>query len=93
MGTGTHALVVTLDEAVRGIICHHLRIFLANMPGDFDLRGASIGNLILTGGYLASEGDILSVLLLFSRFARVEKLHLRANLCWRLGGRLTTRGA
>lgn len=72
MGSGQHALIATLDASVREIVCHHLRIFLANMPGDFDLRGASIGNLILAGGYLASEGDILSVLFLFSRLVEVR---------------------
>lgn len=72
MSTGEHALVAIIDDPVRQIICHHLRVFLGRMPDDFDLRGASIGNLILAGGYLASEGDILSVLFLFSRLVEVR---------------------
>ncbi|MDD5090543.1 MAG: GAK system CofD-like protein [Candidatus Wallbacteria bacterium] len=37
------------------VIRGFLKSFLKYMPADFDLRGASVGNLILTGGLLAGN--------------------------------------
>lgn len=36
------------------------------MPPAFDLRGANIGNLILTGGYLANGRDIVGFVMVDS---------------------------
>jgi CofD-related protein of GAK system len=59
------------------------------MPEHFDLRGASIGNLILAGGYLNQGRHIDPVIYVFSRLAEVRGvvrpitstyLHLAAEL-------------
>src|SRR5262249_13951303 len=58
-------------------------------PPDFNLRGASIGNLILTGGYFNQARDIDAVTFTFSKLVEARglvrpvvdaDLHLRAKL-------------
>lgn len=72
MVRGEHALVAEVDEPMRRLIRTHLRTFAEQMPPDFDLQLANVGNLILAGGYLANEGDIQSVIFLFSRLVEVR---------------------
>ena len=72
MVSGLHPLVAAVPQPLRRIIRTHLRDFMRGMPGDFDLRGASIGNLILAGGYLANERDLESVLFTFSRLVEAR---------------------
>jgi hypothetical protein len=43
---------------MRKIIRSHLGFFMDRSPKDFDLRGASVGNLILTGGYFNYKRQI-----------------------------------
>jgi CofD-related protein of GAK system len=59
------------------------------MPASFDLRGASVGNLVLVGGYLNNDRDIDAVVFLFSKLVAVlgivrpmtdVALHLEAKL-------------
>src|SRR5690606_21260153 len=50
---GTHSLVEAVPQPMRHLIRTHLRFFAERMPPGFDLRGANVGNLMLTGGYLA----------------------------------------
>ncbi|MBB3231899.1 GAK system CofD-like protein [Halomonas stenophila] len=52
LASGHHPLIDDISNPMRRLICHRLGVFRAAMPDDFDLRGASIGNLILAGGYL-----------------------------------------
>ena len=63
-------------------------ITLHRRPDDFDLRGASIGNLILTGGFLEYRRDINAALYLFKQLVNVHgvvrptsdaNLHLKAT--------------
>jgi len=84
------------DERIRGIknpmrslIRSHLNIFLDHAPEKFDLRGASIGNLILAGGYLANDHQLDQVIFMFSKLVNVQgkvativndNLHLGATL-------------
>lgn len=49
---GRHPLLADISEPMRGIIHHHLRLFIREAGPGFDLRGASLGNLILAAGYL-----------------------------------------
>jgi len=56
---------------------------------DFDLRGASIGNLILTAGYLAADKNFSVVLDTFRILARV--LGEVALSCEAASGRRTGR--
>ncbi|WP_031385545.1 GAK system CofD-like protein [Desulfonatronum thiodismutans] len=86
---GRDALVRRIPDPMRKIVRNYLRIFQEKMPKDFDLRGASIGNLILTAGYLTNQRRIDSVVFLFSKLAEVRGvvrptmnryLHLAAEL-------------
>ncbi len=72
MVDGQHPLVARISKPMRDLICNHLRFFLQAMPAGFDLRGASIGNLVLVGGYLNNRCDIESVIFLFSQLVEVR---------------------
>lgn len=89
MVNGHHPLVAVIIDPMRKVIRNHLKFFTDRMPSDFDLRGASIGNLILTGGYLNQDESIDSVIFMFSRLVEVRGLvrpivnsylHLAADL-------------
>lgn len=72
MASGRHHLVVPIPDPMRKIIRNHLYVFLEKMPKTFDLRGASVGNLILTAGYLTSRRLFDPVIYLFSKLAEVR---------------------
>ncbi len=59
---GQHALVQSLPPRLREVVATNLRRFSEDKPEGFDLRLASIGNLILAGGYLVQQEDIGAVL-------------------------------
>ena len=89
MVQGGHPLVDAVPNPMRSIISRHLAFFADVASPDFDLRGASVGNLILTGGYLNHGRDIDAVTLTFSKLVEVRGLvrpvvdadcHLRAAL-------------
>lgn len=89
MVKGEHPLVASIADPMRKVIRNHLRYFEEQMPEAFDLRGASIGNLILTGGYLNTDESIDTVIFMFSRMVEVRgtvrpivstNLHLAAEL-------------
>jgi CofD-related protein of GAK system len=89
MVAGSDEMVAAIPSAMRRIIRTHLRMFAERMPAGFDLRGASIGNLVLAGGYLNNDHDIESVIFLFSKLVEVrgavrpvvtDDLHLAARL-------------
>lgn len=67
-----NSLIKKIPNPMRKIIRNHLRYFITNMPDDFDLRGASIGNLILVGGYLNNQHHIDPVIYLFSKLVEVK---------------------
>ena len=79
-----------VPEGFRQIIRTHLRDMLERyLPEDFDLRGASIGNLVLASGYLSHQRHLGSVLFLFSQLVEArgtvlpvvdDDLHLAARL-------------
>ena len=52
MARGKHPLTARIPSPMRPIICSHLQAFLEQMPENFDLQGASIGNLVLAAAYL-----------------------------------------
>ena len=87
--SGEHPLVREIVEPMRRIVQTHLRYFIEQMPADFDLRGANIGNLLLAGGFLSHSRDLESVLFLFSKLLEVrgvvrpivdDDVHLCADL-------------
>ncbi|MBD3380864.1 MAG: GAK system CofD-like protein [candidate division Zixibacteria bacterium] len=67
MVEGGDPLVANVPDPMRKIIRAHLRFFYNAMPESFDLRGASIGNLILAGGYLNNNRHIDPVVFMFSK--------------------------
>jgi Uncharacterized conserved protein len=89
MVRGKHELVARIPDPMRKIVRNHLAMFQQNMPEDFDLRGASIGNLVLAGGYLANRRHLDPVIFMFSNLVQVrgvvrpvvnKNLHLAAEL-------------
>ncbi|MCA9638731.1 MAG: YvcK family protein, partial [Myxococcales bacterium] len=86
---GEDPLIARVPVPLGEIIQNYIGFFRAAMPADFDLRGASIGNLILAGGYLNHGQRIEPVLFLFSKLVEVrgnvravvtDDLHLVAEL-------------
>ncbi len=72
MVRGKHTLVARVPDPMRHIIRTHLQTFAEAMPEDFDLAGASIGNLVLTAGYLTQRRMLDPVLYLFSRLVQAR---------------------
>jgi len=73
MREGRDPLVAAVPEGMRRIICEHLGFFWEAMRGtDFDLRGASVGNLVLAGGFLRAGREIDPVLELFSGLVKAR---------------------
>jgi CofD-related protein of GAK system len=86
---GTHPLVARIDNPMRRIIRLLISRFENAMPTDFDLRGACVGNLILTGGYLDGRHHLAPIIYIFSKLVNVcgavesmveSYLHLVAEL-------------
>lgn len=69
---GTHALLAGLPPTLQSIVLRHLDIVYQSMPRGFDLAGASIGNLVLTGAYLENAHSLDAVIDLYSKLARVR---------------------
>ncbi len=72
LAAGTDVAVSQISEPMRHTVQGHLRALIDHLPADFDLRGASLGNLVLTGGFLASGRDIHAVLAQLSDLAHVR---------------------
>ncbi|TYC52145.1 GAK system CofD-like protein [Rhodobacterales bacterium] len=89
MIAGHHWLVDAIEQPMRLLIQNQLGTFRAACPADFDLRGASIGNLILAGGYLGQTKQLEPIIFLMSKLVGVQgivraasddNLHLGAHL-------------
>jgi CofD-related protein of GAK system len=72
MANGNHPMVAKIIDPMRKIIRNHLYLFLENMPETFDLQGASIGNLILTAGYLSNRRLLDPVIYIFSKIVECQ---------------------
>ncbi|WP_420549544.1 GAK system CofD-like protein [Curvivirga sp.] len=86
---GEHDLIKAIKNPMHDIIVGHLQTFYNAMPDDFDLRIASIGNLILTGDYLSNNEKLDEVIDNYSTLVNVqgcvraiinEKLHIGVEL-------------
>ena len=86
---GKDPLVDAISNPMRRLIRNQLGYFRDTMPADFDLRGASTGNLILAGGYINNHHHLDPIIFLFSKLADVlgtvravvnDNLHLGASL-------------
>jgi len=89
MVDGKDELMRAISNPMRRLIRIQLSVFRDAMPDDFDLRGASIGNLILSGGYLNNQRHLDPIIFLFSKLVGVQgtvravvngDLHLGADL-------------
>lgn len=89
MVDGKDPLISAIKNPMRKLIRNHLAVFVESMPDKFNLKGASIGNLILTAGYLNNKHQLEPVIFLFSKLvhalghvspAVAEPLHLAASL-------------
>lgn len=89
MIAGRDPLTAAVPDPMRKIIRSHLQFFAERAPADFDLSGASIGNLILTGGRLTYQNRLDPVIYLFSKLVEARgivrpvvtnDLHLAATL-------------
>jgi CofD-related protein of GAK system len=87
--SGASSLLLAIDMPMRSIVTSQLRWVAERMPADFELRGASVGNLVIVGVYLQNERDISTALYLISKLVIVRglvrptttaNLHLRATL-------------
>ena len=86
---GKDPMVAAISNPMRRLIRNQLGYFRDSMPDNFDLSGASIGNLILTGGYLNNHRHLDPIIFLFSKLVGVlgtvrpivnDNLHLVADL-------------
>ena len=89
MCAGRHDLLRAIPNPMRQLIRTQLGFFCDVIPASFDLRGASIGNLILAGGYLNNHQHLDPIIFLFSKLVGVrgtvraivnDNLHLGADL-------------
>lgn len=89
LADGSDAAVQAIPSPLGELICSLLSSFLSAMPSAFDLRGASIGNLILAGGYLNHGHALRPVIKVFSELIQVrgtvlpvvdDSLHLGVRL-------------
>jgi CofD-related protein of GAK system len=90
MIAGRDKLVDAIPNPMRRLVRNQLGYFRDAMPADFDLRGASIGNLILAGGYLNNHLHLDPIIFLFEKLVGVrgtvraivnDDLHIGADLC------------
>ncbi len=88
MAREKHPMLRRIPDPMRKIIRTYFIQFLEFMPKDFDLRGASLGNLVLTAGYLSNRRLMDPVIYLFSKLVQVlgtvrpvvnKNLHLAAQ--------------
>ena len=86
---GKEPRIAPISNPMRRLIRNQLGYFREAMPDDFDLRGASAGNLILAGGYLNNHKHLDPIIFLFSKLVNVlgtvravvnNDLHLAARL-------------
>lgn len=86
---GQHTLIAGVPPPLRSLARAQLDALRAAAPADFDWRGASVGNLILAGGYLENQRDITRALELLEGLLKVrgevrpvvtDDLHLSAAL-------------
>ena len=72
MAVGKNDMLQGVPNPMRRIIRGYLWFFHQNCPYDFDLRGACLGNLILTGGFLFHDRHIDPVVYLFTKLVEAR---------------------
>jgi len=72
LSTGKHALLRAIAEPMRSLIQSYIAEFRQQMPDNFDLADASVGNLILTGGYLLHNRSLDPIAFLFGQLIKTR---------------------
>jgi CofD-related protein of GAK system len=72
MVDGEDELIEPIADPARAVMRELLGSVAEALPDDFDLRGASVGNLVLAGGYLREGRDMAAVLRELSEFVHVR---------------------
>ena len=72
LADGSHPLLRPVPEPEREVVLERLHQFRDRMPRDFDLRGASVGNMMLTAGYLAAGRDLVPAIDHFAGLIRAR---------------------
>ncbi|MDB4837243.1 GAK system CofD-like protein [Marinomonas sp.] len=67
---GAHPLIANIPNPMQSLIQTQLAVTKAKINMDFDLRGASVGNLIMAGGYLNNSQQLDPIVFLFSRLVK-----------------------
>ena len=67
-----HPLLKAIAEPMRSLIQSYIAVFHNHMPKDFNLAGASVGNLILTGGYLIHDRSLDPIAFLFGQLIKTR---------------------
>ncbi|MBQ4132831.1 MAG: GAK system CofD-like protein [Desulfovibrionaceae bacterium] len=89
LASGRQAVMLRLEDERRIQVMHWLSAFIKHMPDDFSLKGASLGNLLIVGAYLALGRDLYAAVEEISELLQVEGavlpvvdnvLHLAARL-------------
>ncbi len=87
--SGTHPLAAAIPEPMHEVLPQHLYAFRAVMPAEMDVRGGSVGNLVLTSGYLSLDRQLEPVVRVFSGMVQARGVVLPvadacAHLCVKL---------
>ncbi|WP_051307149.1 GAK system CofD-like protein [Desulfomicrobium escambiense] len=80
---GSHPLIAKVSDPLRKTVQHHLQVFQRAAGPQFDLRGACIGNLFLTAGYLENGRNPDPIVGTFSNLVHAHgqaRLLLDSNL-------------
>lgn len=72
MVDGNDPLIQAIPNPMRRLIRNLLGFFTQQVPKNFNLGGASIGNLALAGGYLNNHRHLDPVIFLFSKLVSVQ---------------------
>ena len=72
LASGRHPLLQAIAEPMRSLIRSYIAEFYQQKPDDFDLAGASVGNLILTGGYLIHNRSLDPIAFLFGQLIKTR---------------------
>ncbi|MBJ7550414.1 GAK system CofD-like protein [Marinomonas ostreistagni] len=70
LAAGTHRLMEPIMAPMKTLITTQLAQLKDRLPPDFDLRGASVGNLIIAGGYLSHQELLDPIVFLVSRLVK-----------------------
>lgn len=70
LADGSHPLMQPIVAPMKALIKAQLERLCKHLPEGFDLRGASVGNLIIAGGYLGHHQLLDPIIFLFSRLVK-----------------------